>query len=91
MSASLERVADLLQMKKEDLTAEGLRAYLKDRLRELMADITLIYLKYGVSSLKEFDEKINRGELGETETFDDFTKLDGLEAEAEKVKGILES
>ncbi|MEE8402987.1 MAG: hypothetical protein V3R93_04455 [Candidatus Hydrothermarchaeaceae archaeon] len=91
MSASLEKVADMLHMKKEELTAEGLRAYLKGKLRELMAEINSIYLKYGVSSLEELDEKINRGERGETETFGDFTKLDNLEAEAEKIKGVLES
>lgn len=91
MSASIEKVADMLHMKKEELTAEGLRAYLKDKLRELMAEITSIYLKYGVSSLEELDEKINHGELEETDAFEDFTKLDNLEAEAEKIKGVLES
>jgi hypothetical protein len=60
-------------MKKEKLAEDGLKAYLRERLRGLRVEITAIYLKYGVSSLKELDEKINRGE------FDDFTRLDYLE------------
>jgi hypothetical protein len=35
------------------------------------------------------DEKISRGELPEAETFDDFTKLDHLEALKEKLGKLL--
>ncbi len=91
MSASIEKVADMLHMKKDELTTEGLKAYLKDKLRELGAEITSIYLKYDVSSLEELDKKVNLGELGETDTFEDFTRLDYLDAETEKIKNILES
>ncbi len=90
MAISLEKAAASLHIKKEKLAEEGLKAYLRERLRGLMAEITTIYLKYGVSSLEELDEKINGGELSESDTFDDFTRLDYLEGEKDKLKNIME-
>jgi hypothetical protein len=68
-----------------------LKAYLKDKLRELRAEIVSIHLKYKVSSLEEMDGKINKGELNESETFEDFTRLDYLESEEGKVRRSLEN
>jgi hypothetical protein len=48
-----------------------------------------VYTRYGVASLKELDEKISEGELSETETFEDFTRLDHLEAKKEKIEQFL--
>lgn len=63
---------------------------LEKRLREIRARIAPVYGKYKVSSLRELDERINRGELGETDTFEDFTELDALESEADKIKELKE-
>ena len=90
MAISLEEAATMLHMKKETLVGEGLKAYLKERIRGLKAEITAIYLRYGVSSIGELDEKINRGELSESDTFDDFTRLDYLEGRKDKIRHILE-
>lgn len=90
MVVSFEEAAKMLEIKKEKLAKERLKAYSRERLRELRAEITAIYLRYGVSTLAEFNEKINRGELNESDTFDDFTKLDYLESEEEKLRKILE-
>ena len=90
MATSVEEAATLLHMEKEVLVEEGLKAYLKERLRGLKAEITAIYLRYGVSSIDELDKKINEGELSESDTFDDFTMLDYLEGEKDKIKTIVE-
>ncbi|HJH27166.1 MAG TPA: hypothetical protein C5S37_10470 [Methanophagales archaeon] len=90
MAVAFEEAAKILEMKKEKLAEEGLKAYSRERLRELRAEITAIYLRYGVSSLAEFDGKINKGELRESDTFDDFTRLDYLESEEEKLRRIVE-
>ena len=90
MATSLEEAATMLHMEREKLAEEGLRAYLRERVRGLKAEITSIYLRYDVSSLEELDEKINKGELGETCTFDDFTRLDYLEGEKDKIIRIME-
>jgi hypothetical protein len=91
MAVSMEKIEELLNMKKDELMRESLRAFLEKKLRELRVEITNIYLKYGVSSLNELDKKINKGELSETETFEDFTRLDFLESEVEKIKELFNS
>ncbi len=90
MATSVEEAATMLHMEKAELVEEGLKAYLKGRLRGLKAEITAIYLRYGVSSIDELDKKINEGELSESDTFDDFTMLDYLEGEKDKIKTIVE-
>ena len=90
MATSIEEAATMLHIKKEKLAEEGLKAYLRDRVRGLKAEITAIYLRYGVASIKELDEKINRGKLSESDTFDDFTRLDYLEGERDKIRNIME-
>lgn len=57
MATPLEKAAAILNIKKEDLVQKGLKAYLKERLRELKAEITAIHLKYKVSSLEEAVQK----------------------------------
>ncbi len=89
MAISFEEIAAILGIEKEKVLREGVKAFLEKRLRELRAEIVLICLRYGVSSLKELDEKINKGELSETETFEDFTMLDFLESEEGKIKRLM--
>jgi hypothetical protein len=91
MAVSMEKVEELLNMKRGELMREGLRVLLEKRFHELRVEIVTIHLKYKVSSLEELDGRINRGELSETETFEDFTRLDFLESEADKIKEILKS
>jgi len=90
MATSFEEVATVLRIKKENLVEEGLKAFLREKLRGLNAEITTIYLKYGVSSFEELDAKINKGELNETDTFDDFTRVDYLEGMKDKLREIME-
>jgi hypothetical protein len=89
MAISVEKAAEQLHMKKEDLVEFGLKAYLREKLRELRAEITTIYLKYKVSSLEELDQKISKGSLSESDTFEDFTRLDYLESEEEEIRNIM--
>ncbi len=89
MAISFEEIAAILGIEKEKVLREGVKAFLEKRLRELRAEIVSICLRYGVSSLKELDEKINKGELSETETFEDFTMLDFLESEEGKIKRLM--
>ncbi|MBC7325245.1 MAG: hypothetical protein H5T99_08015 [Moorella sp. (in: Bacteria)] len=90
MSMPLDEAASILNISKEDLAREGLKAYLREKLREVRAEITSICLKYRVASLEQLDARISAGRLDETDTFEDFTRLDYLEAEAEKIKDLIE-
>ena len=90
MATSFEEVATVLRIKKENLADEGLKAFLREKLRGLNAEITTIYLKYGVSSFEALDAKINKGELNETDTFDDFTRVEYLAGMKDKLREIME-
>lgn len=89
MSVAVEAIAEKLGLSKEELIKNGVKAYLESELRRLNAEMFVIYNRYSVKSLEGLDEKISKGELGETETFEDFTRLDYLEAKKEKVEEIL--
>ena len=89
MTVNVEAIAETLGLKKEELIKNGVKAYLESELRHINAETNIVYNRYSVTSLKELDEKINKGELNETETFEDFTKLDHLEAKKEKIEQIL--
>ncbi|MHA1210620.1 MAG: hypothetical protein ACTSRF_15545, partial [Candidatus Freyarchaeota archaeon] len=74
-----------------ELKRRGVRAYLELELKRINSEIMTLYRRYNVNSLRELDEKISRGELSETDTLDDFTKLDYLEAKRDEVEKFLKS
>lgn len=89
MTVTVEAIAETLGLKKEELIKNGVKAYLQSELRHLNAEIIIIHNRYGVGSLEQLDKKISKGALSETKTFEDFTKLDYLEAKKEKIEEIL--
>ena len=89
MSETVEAIAETLGLKKEELIKNGVKAYLESELRRLNAEIIIIHNRYSVRSLEELDKKISKGALNETETLEDFTKLDYLEDKKEKIEKIL--
>jgi hypothetical protein len=91
VTVSVEEISAALGLSKEELIRRGVRAYLELELRRLNSEIMTLYRRYNVKSLKELDEKISRGELSETDTFDDFTRLDFLEAKRDEVEKFLMS
>lgn len=54
-----------------------------------MLDTIPCYAKYGVKRIGELDEKINRGHLGESETFEDFTRVDYVVSRKGKLERML--
>ncbi len=90
MTSLLQRVSRVLGVREDVLEKEALRQYVRSRLRRVMLEARLIMARYGVSSIEELDEKIRRGELKETEVFEDLTRLDYLLDEEEKLRRLLE-
>ena len=78
-----------LGVPEDEIIRRGLRAYLEEELRKVRAKITAICVKYGVRNLEELDEKINKGEISESDVFEDFTRLDHLEAVRRKLEEAL--
>lgn len=89
MEITVERVSETLGIERKNLIENGLRAYLEKEKRRLNSEIRDILTKYGVDSMEELDERINEGELSETETFDDFTRLDYLIDRRDKIDELL--
>ncbi len=89
LGITVEAIAENLGLSKEELIKSSVRTYLESELRRLNAEIVTVYHKYGVKSLEELDERVSRGMLSETETFEDFTKLDHLEDKRDKIEGFL--
>jgi len=87
----LKTISKELGLSEEELLKKSIKSYLEAELRKINAEIHDIYIKYNVKSLLELDEKINKGQLKETETFQDFTKLDYLEAQKEKLEKLLKT
>ena len=85
----VKEISKELGVNEEELVRKGVKAYLEMELRKVNTEIHGIFSRYGVSSLSELDEKISKGKLSETDTFDDFTRLDYLESMKEKIEKLL--
>jgi len=73
LASLYKRVSEVLSVEEDVLEREALRQYILSELRRVRAEIKLIMARYGVSSIEELDEKIRRGELEETEVFENLT------------------
>jgi len=75
---------------KEKIMAKGIVEYLRFGLREVNAEIIELCNRYGIASAKDMEEKYERGELEEEDTWRDFFKLSHLEERKEILEGLLE-
>jgi len=87
---AIPKISSILNIGQEDLEKESLRTYLHIKLRRCESEIFNIAKKYGISSIEEFEERYEKGEIEEEGTWEDFFKLDHLEAEKESIKKALE-
>jgi hypothetical protein len=85
----VKEISETLGVSEDDLVKRGVKAYLEMELRRVKAEMYGILSKYKVDSFRELDEKISRGDLSETETFEDFTRLDYLDSVREKIERLL--
>lgn len=90
MSLDLATVAREFSLSEEDLTREGIRAFLAERLRLLDAERRARCAKFGVKSLEEMDALMRRGEVDEDDILEDFQEVDYLYDRIERVKAMLE-
>lgn len=86
----IPRISFILKIDREQLEKESMKTYLHIKLRHCEAEIFNIAKKYGISSVEEFENQYKRGELEEEGTWEDFFKLDHLEAEKDSLKKALE-
>lgn len=78
-SKNIESLAKKLNLSKDDMIREGLKFFLERKLREIKTELFKIHSKHGVSSVKDFENLYKKGEVEESDTWQDMQKLDHLE------------
>ena len=78
---ALEQLAKDLHMRPEELMKEGLKVFLRQRLKMVESELFLLAKKYGVNDVFEFDKMVKEGKFHEEDSFEDYFKFDNLEAE----------
>jgi hypothetical protein len=87
----LKQLAEEFSMTEEELTRQGLRAFLVDRLRLLDAERRTRCARFGVESLEEMDTLVRQGRVEEEDILEDLQQVDYLTARIERIRQILES
>jgi len=85
----IEEIAAILDIDSGELERESLKAYLERKLRALEADRFQIASKHGVTSVEDMKSSFSKGKLKEEQAWEDFFRLDHLEAEIELVNKAL--
>ena len=75
----IEALAEKLNLSKDEMLRDSLKVFLEKKLREIKTEIFKIRMKYGVSSVKEFEDRYKKGEIEEKDTWQDLQRLDHLE------------
>ena len=88
---AIPRIAPILNITQEELERESLETYLHIKLKRCESEIFNLVRKYGVSSIEDFEEQYKRGGIEEEGTWEDFFRLDYLEAERESIRKALEA
>jgi hypothetical protein len=87
----IETTAKSLQMNPDGLLRESLKVFIDQKLSAIEAEIFSIAKKHGVKDVFEMDKRIGEGLVSEDEAFEDYFRLDYLEAERQKLKHAAEN
>lgn len=85
----LDALAEKLNLSKEEMLRESLKFFLERKLREIKTEIFKIRTKYGVSSVKEFEELYKKGKIEEKDTWQELQRLDHLEFKKDELEKVL--
>jgi len=77
----VEGIASRLKLSPQELERASLRLFLTHRLRLVDSQRLSLARKYGVRTISELDNLVERGSIHEAEAFEDYFELDYLEAE----------
>jgi hypothetical protein len=87
--ALFERFAARLNTAPEQLERESLRLYLERKLRLAESELLILARQYGVQTVFELDEAVQRGRFHEPEAFEDYFRFDYLESERDTLRELL--
>lgn len=87
----IEATAKSLEMNPNDLLRESLKLFIDQKLSAIEEEIFSIAKKHGVKDVFELDKRIGEGLVSEDEAYEDYFRLDYLEAEKQKLINALEN
>ena len=86
---AIPKIAPILRITQGELERESLETCLHIRLKRCESELFNLARKYGVSSIEDFEDEYKRGNIEEERTWDDFFRLDHLEAERESIRAAV--
>lgn len=87
----LGTVAQEFQLSESDLIRQGVRALVERQLLQVNAQVLEIAGRYRVASVAEMDAQYQAGTLAESESWRDYQRLDHLEFERDRLRGLFEA
>jgi len=88
---TMTEIASTLQMSVDELARASVRAYLHMRLAQVESTLGALRQRYQVRSSAEMEQAYRAGALTEKDSWEDFFRLDHLEAEEASLRHSLES
>ena len=85
----LSNVATRLHISESTLMRESLRSFLEQQLRGLNAEVFILHLRYGVSSVEDMEARYQGGTLDEADSWRDLQRLDRLEFQRDELSKLL--
>ena len=85
----MEQMASRLNTAPEQLERESLRLYLMHQLRMVDTELLNLTRRYGVQTIFELDQAVAAGQFSEATAFEDYFRLDHLEAERRTLRELL--
>lgn len=89
--AVLSNVATRLHLSESALMRESLRSFLKQQLRTLNAEVLILHLRYGISSVEDMEAHYQDGTLEEADSWRDLQRLDRLEFQRDELSKLLQT
>ena len=86
---TIPKIAPILRITQKELEGASLETHLHIRLKRCESELFNLARKYGVSSIEDFEEKYRSGNIAEEGTWEDFFRLDHLEAERESIRAAV--
>ena len=87
----LGTVAQEFQLSEADLVRHGVRAFVERQLLQVNAQVLEITGRYRVASVAEMDAQYQQGTLEESGSWRDYQRLDHLEFERDRLRGLFEA
>ncbi|MBU4222728.1 MAG: hypothetical protein KKD46_00790 [Euryarchaeota archaeon] len=89
MNSAVHKLSKEIGINEKELVTAGVKAYVRFELGKIEAKLHALYHKYNIKSIKDLEHAIEKGEVVESDVFEDLTRIDYLEAEKTKLRRLI--